>query len=240
MYNKFFTPPYYNAPNYNAPNVPPHPLSHCLSPVRNPEYTYFWKFPKMLTTVCFPPEVFDVRSPDVALRHPPELVSVPACADHLRTKCTLFSNTGLDEHWPLAGGCSSSYRRRQGGRCRSPHSSALPASGGFAQCAALGDWEGQHANILMSADWHFLKHCNYISWVLRKDYSLESLCWINNDSGSQPGDLNFWNGPSIKWGPVLNESWYYHPQQPQRSVSSHSLGPQFLEWALNSWKRSLP
>ena len=115
----------------------PHPLSHCLSPVRNPEYTYFWKFPKMLTTVCFPPEVFDVRSPDVALRHPPELVSVPACADHLRTKCTLFSNTGLDEHWPLAGGCSSSYRRRQGGRCRSPHSSALPASGGFAQCAAM-------------------------------------------------------------------------------------------------------
>ena len=52
----------------------------------------------MLTTVCFPPEVLDVGSPDVALRHPPELVSVPACADHLRTKCTLFSNTGLDEH----------------------------------------------------------------------------------------------------------------------------------------------
>ena len=76
----------------------PHPLSHSLSPIRNPEYTYFRKFPKMLTTVCFPPEVLDVGSPDVALRHPPELVSVPACADPLRTKCTLFSNTGLDEH----------------------------------------------------------------------------------------------------------------------------------------------
>ena len=29
------------------------------------------------------PEVLDVRSPNVALRHPPELVSIPACADHL-------------------------------------------------------------------------------------------------------------------------------------------------------------
>ena len=56
----------------------------------------------MLTTVCFPPEVLDVGSPDVALRHPPELVSVLACADHLRTKCTLFSNTGLDESTDLS------------------------------------------------------------------------------------------------------------------------------------------
>ena len=40
----------------------------------------------MLTTVCFLPEVLDVGSPDVALRHPPELVSVPACADHLWTR----------------------------------------------------------------------------------------------------------------------------------------------------------
>ena len=28
--------------------------------------------------------------------------------------------------------------------------------------------------------------------------------------------------------------------QQQRLVSSHSLGPQFLEWALNSWKVSVP
>ena len=40
----------------------------------------------MLTTVCFLPEVLDVGSPDVALRHPPELVPVPACADHLPIK----------------------------------------------------------------------------------------------------------------------------------------------------------